>query len=90
MKYTKDIPYTKNGVELPFEIIRNNKKKVYDRINYDITCPMNWLEEILDEIEPSGTTNTIPTNEFLLRLKENLIIGKCLKYENSLMNMILL
>lgn len=69
MKYTKDIPYTKNGVELPFEIVRNNKKKVYDRINYDITCPMNWLEEILDEIEPSGTTNTIPTNEFFVKIE---------------------
>lgn len=69
MKYTKDIPYTKNGVELPFEIIRNNKKKVYDRINYDIICPMNWLEEILDEIEPSSTTNTIPTNEFFVKIE---------------------
>lgn len=69
MKYTKDIPYTKNGVELPFEIVINNKKKVYDRINYNIICPMNWLEEILDEIEPSNTTNTIPTNEFFVKIE---------------------
>ena len=50
MKYTKDIQYTKDGVEIPFEIVRANKKKIYDRINYDLECPMNWLEEILDEI----------------------------------------
>lgn len=69
MKYTKDIQYTKDGVEIPFEIVRANKKKIYDRINYDLECPMNWLEEILDEIEPISSTNTIPTENFFVKIE---------------------
>lgn len=68
MKYTKDIQYTKDGIEIPFEIVRANKKKIYDRINYDLECPMNWLEEILDEIEPISSTNTTPTENFFVKI----------------------
>lgn len=68
MKYTKEVKYTKNGVEIPYSIVKSNKNKILRRINYDLVCPMNWLQEILDEIPPISSTNTIPTKEFFVKM----------------------
>ena len=51
MKYTRPIPYTKNGKELPFSEINRSKKKLRDRVDPSLICPMNWVEERLDKIQ---------------------------------------
>ena len=69
MRYTKEIPYTKDGKELPLEIISKNKKKLRNRINSDLQCPMNWLEEWLDKIQNISSNNAIPTKDFFVKMQ---------------------
>ena len=69
MKYTREIPYTKDGKELPYETVSKNKRKLRDRINYDLQCPMNWLEEWLDKIQNISSINTIPTKDFFIKMQ---------------------
>ena len=68
MKYTKEIKYAKDGKELQFEEISEKKAKLKNRINYDLQCPMNWLEEWLDKIQGSSTSDTIPTENFFVKM----------------------
>jgi hypothetical protein len=68
MKYTKEIKYTKDGKELPYEEIDEKKTKLKGRINYELQCPMNWLEEWLDKIQGSSTSDTTPTSEFFVKM----------------------
>ena len=68
MKYTKEIKYTKDGKELPYEEVDEKKAKLKGRINYDLQCPMNWLEEWLDKIQGSSTSDTTPTSEFFVKM----------------------
>lgn len=67
MKYTREIKYTKNGKELPQEDIDNAKTKLKARINPELTCPMNWLEDVLDNIPNASTSLTIPTKNFFIK-----------------------
>ena len=67
MKYTKEIKYTKNKKERPYKDIKEEKDKLKSRINKDFVCPMNWLEEILSEIQMSSTENSIPTKNFFIK-----------------------
>lgn len=67
MKYTKEIKYTKNGKERPYSIIKEEKDKIKNRIDKDLVCPMNWLEEILSEIKPSSSENSIPVIKFFIK-----------------------
>lgn len=69
MKYTREIPYTKDGKELPYETVHKNKKKLRSRINYDLQCPMNWLEEWLDKIQNISSNNSIPTKDFFIKMQ---------------------
>lgn len=69
MRYTKEIPYTKDGKELPYETVSKNKSKLRRRINPDLHCPMNWLEEWLDKIQNISSTNTTPTKEFFIKMQ---------------------
>lgn len=68
MKYTRPIPYTKNGKELPFSEINRSKKKLRDRVDPSLVCPMNWVEEKLDKIQNISSTNTIPTENFFIKV----------------------
>lgn len=67
MKYTKEIKYTKNKKERPYKEIKEEKDKLKSRINNEFICPMNWLEEILSEIQMSSTENSIPTKNFFIK-----------------------
>lgn len=69
MKYTRPIPYTKNGKELPFSEINKSKKKLRDRVDPSLTCPMNWVEERLDKIQNASTSDSIPTENFFIKIK---------------------
>ena len=68
MKYTKEIKYTKNGKERPYEKVKEEKDKIKNRIDKSLVCPMNWLEEILSEIQMSSTENTVPTENFFIKM----------------------
>ena len=68
MKYTREIPCTKDGKELPYETVSRNKKKLRSRINYDLQCPMNWLEEWLDKIQNISSANSVPTRSFFIKM----------------------
>jgi hypothetical protein len=51
MKYTRDVPHTKNGDELPYEIVTEGKNKLKNRISNEFVCPMNWLQDYLNKIQ---------------------------------------
>lgn len=69
MKYTRNIPHTKNGKELPDETVETSKEMLKQRIHPDLICPMNWLQDVLDQI-PKGRKNaTIPTSDFFIKIK---------------------
>lgn len=69
MKYTREIPHTKDGKELPSEVVSKNKSKLRRRINPDLQCPMNWLEEWLDKIQNISNNNSIPTKDFFVKMQ---------------------
>ena len=69
MRYTREIPHTKDGKELPLEVVSKNKSKLRRRINHDLQCPMNWLEEWLDKIQNISSTNTLPTKDFFIKMQ---------------------
>ena len=69
MKYTREIKRTKNGKDLPFEIINKNKSKLHSRINSNLQCPMNWLEEWLDKIQNISSTNALPCKDFFIKMQ---------------------
>ncbi len=67
MKYTREIKYTKDGKELPQEDVDNAKTKLKARINPELTCPMNWLEDALNNIPNASTAHTTPTGDFFIK-----------------------
>lgn len=69
MKYTREIAVTKDGKELPQEDIEESKNKLNGRINKNLVCPMNWLQEWLNKIQGASKTNTIPTEDFFIKMK---------------------
>lgn len=68
MKYIKEIRHTKDGKEVSSEEIEEKRNKLNSRINYDLQCPMNWLEEWLNKIKGSSTSNTLPTSNFFIKM----------------------
>ena len=68
MRYTRPVPYTKNGKELPREEVQKNKNKLRDRVDDSLVCPMNWVEERLDKIQNSSTGDTIPTENLFIKM----------------------
>ena len=57
MKYTHKIPVTKNGKDRPYEEIKNDRNRVAKRIDDDIVCPMNWMQERLEKIQGASTSD---------------------------------
>ena len=51
MVYTHNIPVTKNGKERSYEEIKLDRNKVKKRVDKDIICPMNWLQDCLNKIQ---------------------------------------
>lgn len=68
MKYTKEIKYTKNGKEVPYEEVKEKKDKIDKRINDELDCPMNWLQDVLDKIQMSDNSNCTPTEDFFIKM----------------------
>ena len=68
MKWTHDIPVTKNGKERPQEEIKREKNRIKQRIDNDIICPMNWLQDCLDKIQGADKTSYTETSEYYLKI----------------------
>ena len=51
MKYTHKITVTKNGKERSYDEIRKDRNRVERRIDKDMVCPMNWMQENLEKIQ---------------------------------------
>lgn len=68
MKYTREIKYTKDGKELPYDVVAEKKEKLNNRINNSLYCPMNWLEDCLDKIQNISSTNTTNTSDFVIKM----------------------
>lgn len=69
MKYTHEIPVTKNGKERPYEDIKKDKKKIDKRIDKSIVCPMNYLQSHLDKIQGAQRGDVADTSEFFVKIK---------------------
>lgn len=69
MKYTKEVKYMKNGKERPYDKVKEEKDKIKNRIDKTLVCPMNWLEEILSNIQTSTSSETVPTEDFFIKLE---------------------
>ena len=67
MRYTKEIPLTKDGKELPAETIHSSRESLMSRLNSNLVCPMNWLQSWLDQIPNASTSKTIPTIYFFIK-----------------------
>lgn len=68
MKYTRPIPTTKNGKDISFDVVIESKKKLNNRINENLVCPMDWLQMWLNKIQGASKTNTIPTQDFFKKI----------------------
>lgn len=68
MKYTKEVKHTKNGKEISYEEIKEKRDKIKNRINKKLTCPMNWLQDVLDNIQMSSNETAIPTERFFIKM----------------------
>ena len=68
MKYTREIKYTKDGKELPQDEIDESKNKLKSRINGELLCPMNWLEDWINKIQNASTSDTIPVSNFFIKM----------------------
>lgn len=69
-EYIHKVPYSRNGRFRDAEDVRKERQKLKASIDYDLKCPMNMLEDVLDEIDVSskalrGDKPTIPMDEFL-------------------------
>ena len=68
MKYTKEIQCTKDGKEIPFDEINEKRNKLKGRINCELQCPMNWLEEWLDKIQNISSVNSEPIEKYFIKM----------------------
>lgn len=65
MKWTSKISITKNGKERPYEEVKAEKRKIENRIDDKLVCPMNWLQNCLDRIQGSDKDNLVDTFLYL-------------------------
>ena len=68
MKWTHEIAVTKNGKERPQEEIKQERNRIKRRIDEDIVCPMNWLQDCLDKIQGSPRDKYVDTKEFFIKI----------------------
>lgn len=66
MMYVKEVPYTKDGKEIPYEEVKKNQDKIINRIDYDLVCPMNYLIELLGKIQGSSRSTKKDTVEYFI------------------------
>ena len=65
MRWTREVELTKNGRERPYDLVKKEKNKIKKRIDENIVCPMNWLQESLNKIQGTEKSHVINTYNFL-------------------------
>lgn len=68
IKYTREIATTKNGRERPRKDVKADRDRIDRRVDCDIVCPMNWLEEALDKIQGVSKRGTVDTTNFFVHM----------------------
>ena len=68
MKWTQEVPLTKNGKERKATDIKKDKNKIVSRIDDAIVCPMNWLQDCLDKIRNASNTSIVDTKEYFINI----------------------
>lgn len=68
MKWTHEIPVTKNGKERAQNDIKRDRNRIKQRIDENIICPMNWLQECLDKIQGADKTGYNDTVEYYIKI----------------------
>ena len=68
MKWTHEIPVTKNGKERSYDDIRRDRNKVRKRVDSSIVCPMNWLEESLNKIQGVSKRDYVDTKDYFIKI----------------------
>lgn len=71
MKYTRNVPITKNGKPRNYDDIKADKDKLKNRLNWHLYCPMNCLVDALETIQGMQRNRTIPTEYFLKKPSGN-------------------
>lgn len=71
MRYTKVVSSTKNGKMIPFEQVKETKNKLFARINDELECPMNWLQDEIDKVPIGSCSVTTPTKDFFIKMSGN-------------------
>ena len=91
MKYTREVPRTRNGEQIPYDIVKEGKTKLRNRIDNDFVCPMNWLQDYLNKIQGVRTNDWIPTEDFFVKVEgradwrtTNRILQVIIDYSNNL------
>ena len=70
MKWTKEIPVTKNGKDRSYAEIKKDKDKLKERINENLQCPMNWLQDCFDKLQGIDKKSGIKTMSFFIKIEE--------------------
>jgi len=93
MKYTREIKYSNNGKDRPYDDIKKQKEDLKNRVNYDLVCPMNWLEEYINKIQNATTAGALPTEDFFNKMngkandrQMSKIMSLVVNYDNALWN----
>lgn len=70
MRYTKSIPTTKSGNELPYAEIKEKRDKLKNRINENLICPMNDLQKSLNKIQGATNEKSEPMEKYFVKINE--------------------
>lgn len=68
MLYTKSVDTSKNGTELSYDEVRGSKDRIKRRINQNLSCPMNYLQQCLGKIQGARQDNATPTKAFFIKM----------------------
>ena len=70
MRHTREIAVTKNGKERSYEDIKADRRKLESRIDYELVCPMNYLQECLNNIPIHRQKNSVnPTSDYFIKFR---------------------
>lgn len=61
--------FVKCDYPLFMKYVRDMDKNKCRRINPSLQCPMNWLEECLDRIPKSPSSDAVPTERFFIKME---------------------
>jgi hypothetical protein len=71
MKYTRPIKYTtKHGKLRDFEDVKYDRKRLNDRINYSLKCPMNQLCKLLGKTKKMSYSQSEDIKDYFIKITD--------------------